>query len=318
MREHVLVTGGFGFIGSHVVRALVQQGFVPFVIDRGPAGNAAEEILTRAELDRVECIAPAVSGADELAFLIREHRIQVLVHLASPLAVALEEAPGDVVDEMILPHVAVLDAARTTRLRRVVWGSSVGVYGLASQYDSGPLPASALHAPINVYGAGKSFLESLSAAYKETYALSTVGLRFPLVYGPGRKRGGGQFTVSMIRAALGRVPFVVDNADELYDWLYVSDAADSVVCALNAVGPFDTAINICGDVASRRAAANMLNQLLGSDLECASGAIGLAAGGDPEPARVQLGFEANVRLSEGLALTTDQMRNALEDHYDRE
>src|SRR5262249_18276305 len=136
------------------------------------------------------------------------------------------------------------------------WASSVGVFGRVGDYATLPLTNDAAHVPQTVYGAGKSFLEHLSDRYAASYGLSALGLRFPLVYGPGRRRGGGQFTTELIEgAALGR-RCVVQAADQTNDWMFVADAARSVVMALDS--DHTGALTVTGEVATAREVAEML------------------------------------------------------------
>ena len=234
MPATTLVTGGLGFIGSHVVQALLRAGHRVVVIDRVTAGNSADSVLTDEERTAAEVIATAIPPADELARLFRQHGVDQVAHLASPLSSTTESQPGLAVDEMVVPHRAVLDAALAAGVRRVVWASSVGVFGRSSDYPTLPIPNDAPHYPLTVYGAAKSFLERLSSEYTSVHGLDTIGLRFPLVYGPGRQRGGGLFTNRLIESAALGESIVAEGSSDRYDWMYVTDAARSVELALAA------------------------------------------------------------------------------------
>jgi nucleoside-diphosphate-sugar epimerase len=305
----VLVTGGFGFIGAHVVRELLVDGSRVSVIDRETDGNAADEVLSAVERRAVERVAGEIPGVRTLTRLLRERKIDVIVHLASPLATATERRPRSSVDQMVLPHVAILDACRAARVKRLVWASSVGVFGRIASYPGLPLANDALHAPVTVYGAAKSFLERLSSQYATCFGLDSIGLRFPLVYGPGRRRGGGQFTTEMIESAAFGRRCVVEAADTRNDWMYVGDAARSVLMAVHAGPLSERALTVGGEVATTREVATMLQAWFPtSELVLRDGAGDLVADFDSSPARAQLGYRPATTLRDGVLATANAAR----------
>jgi nucleoside-diphosphate-sugar epimerase len=309
MAATVLVTGGFGFIGAHVVRMLLETGCGVVVIDREEAGNSAEEVLSSSQRASIECIVGAIPGPRTLARLMRQHGVENVAHLASPLATVTESRPRLVTDRMVAPHAAILDASRVAGIRRVVWASSVGVFGREDDYQHLPLANDAPHVPQTLYGAGKSFLERFSSQYTRRYGLDTLGLRFPLVYGPGRRRGGGQFTTEMIEAAALGKRCIVQAADQRNDWMYVTDAARSVLLALAGEQTRSRALTVCGQVATTREVATMLaGWFSNGELVLVDGSTGLVADFDPRPAHDQLGYRPLEHLSGGLLSTANAAR----------
>jgi UDP-glucose 4-epimerase len=309
MATTVLVTGGLGFIGTNVVRELLRGGTRVVVIDRQREGNSADEVLSPEERAEVRCVAGAIPGVRTLTRLLREFAVEAVVHLASPLSTATETRPKLAADDMIKPHLAILEACRMARARRLVWASSVGVFGRASDYPRLPIPNDAPHLPLTLYGAAKSFLERLSTHYSARYGLETLGLRFPLVYGPGRQRGGGQFTTRLIEGAALGGRCVVDAADERYDWMYVADAARAVLLAMQAGPTPSGALTVCGEAATTRQVAEMLGEWFPqAELELRAGSAGLVADFDPRPALEQLGYRPGRSLQEGVLATANAAR----------
>lgn len=303
----MLVTGGFGFIGAHVVQALLHAGDRVAVIDRELDGNAAHDVLTADELAAVEHAASSVPDARSLTALLERRSVTAIVHLASPLATRTERAPETVVDEMIAPHQAILDACVGAEIGRLVFASSVGVFGRVRDYATLPIPNDAPHVPQTLYGAGKAFLEHLTRQYATCYEISALGLRFPLVYGPGRRRGGGQFTTDLIEGMALGDPTVVTNADQKNDWLFVADAARSVVLALDsgATG----AITVTGEVATTRQVAELLRGWFpDTDLSLAAGSSDLVAEFDPTAALATIGYDPRFSLSDGVLRTANTAR----------
>jgi nucleoside-diphosphate-sugar epimerase len=211
------------------------------------------------------------------------------------------------VDEMISPHVAILEACRITQAKRLVWASSAAVYGRVHDYPRLPVANDAPHMPVTVYGAAKSFLERLSSHYTARYHLDTLGLRFPLVYGPGRRRGGGQFTTHLIEgAALGK-RCEVPSADTKHDWLYVADASRCVCMGMRAGALTTRALTVCGQVATTREVGDMLRAWFpDAELVMAEGADDLDF--DPTPALNELGYAPAVPLRDGILATANAAR----------
>ena len=104
MAGSVLVTGGQGFIGSHVVRELLEEGRRVVVIDAQPKGNAADEVLSVTQRASVQLVARAIPDTRRLTRLLREHTVEGVIHLASPLATITEVHPELIVKHMIAPH----------------------------------------------------------------------------------------------------------------------------------------------------------------------------------------------------------------------
>jgi UDP-glucose 4-epimerase len=309
MATTVLVTGGFGFIGAHVVRELLRGGHRVVVIDRQADSNAADEILTAEERDEVIVVAGGIPGPGELFDVLLREGIELVAHLASPLSSATEGDPRLAVEGMIVPHLAILDAALRAGVRRVVWASSVGVFGRSTDYPSLPIPNDARHDPLTLYGAAKSFLERLSSGYTTSHGLDTLGLRFPLVYGPGRRRGGGLFTTRLIEGAALGEGTVAAGADDRYDWMYVTDAARSVGLALSADTTPSRALTVGGEVASVGTVADMLRDWFSAvDITLEPESSELVADYDPAPAREQIGYTPMTSLRQGVLDTVNAVR----------
>ncbi len=309
MSNTILVVGGYGFIGAYVVRQLAERGEHVLVIDRVPIGNSADTVLGVEDRVAVEFLGKEVPDVASLVQILSERKIRRIVNLASPLGTETEVHPGAVVKDMVDPHARILDAATNAGIHRVVWASSVGVFGRARDYPVSPIPNDAPLLPFTLYGAGKALLEHISAGYTRCHGLGTIGLRFPLVYGPSRQRGGGQFTTRLIEgASLGRRVFI-PAPDEGYDWMYVEDAARSVLCALDVESVRSTALTVGGTRATVRDVMDLLAEWFpGAALEEGTAPVEAAAVTDSGAAAIELGYAPAVTLRDGLLATANKAR----------
>lgn len=298
---NVLVTGGAGFIGSYVVRELIKAGHSAIAYDIQIAENSLDHVLSEAERSRVSLFAGDVTDVACLTDTIRSYKVDAIAHLASPLASETEHDPAFAIRNMIKAHQLILEVARMANLRKVVWASSVGVFGPAQRYAVLPVANDAPHYPTSLYGACKSFNEYLAAYYTSKYGLDTLGLRFPLVYGVGRLRGAGMFFADLIeRPALG-LPCRLPMADAVYDWLYVVDAAALVVKALEAGKTSTRNFNVSCEFASMRRAVAIIQQWLPDTVfELEPGEYSIVEEFDCSILREEVGFAPRWPLQEGL------------------
>ncbi len=259
----VLITGGTGFIGAYVTRSLAAEGHSVVCYDLLPDGNSLDRVLTAEQRAQVEVLQGDSTDAVAMLRVLSERRIDTVVHLASLLSPASDANPHLAlrVNSESLLHV--FEAARILGLRRVVWASSVAVFGDASLYERLPLPDDAPHKPGGVYGATKSLNEFMAQHYFKTFGVDNIGLRYTIVYGYARMRGSSAFASELlVKPALGE-PGVVAYADAPMDWQYVEDAAQATVLAVKKEGPTRTRVfNTGGVIATGRQVAAIVKELL--------------------------------------------------------
>jgi len=170
-----IVTGGAGFIGSHLVDALVAAGDEVTVVDhlrRAKRNLDPAQAVTRADVTDVAAMTAAFEAA----------RPQVVYHLAAQIDVRRSvEDPAHDAQVNIGGTAAVLTAAQAAGARRVVLASTAGVYGDPAAL---PTPEDAALAPLSPYGAGKAAAEAYLSLFSRLYGLSAVSLRMANVYGP--------------------------------------------------------------------------------------------------------------------------------------
>ena len=260
-----MVTGGAGFVGAYVVRDLLLRGERVIVYDVAPIGNALDGVLAHVERDGIQERLVLERGglADgwRLLRLCEEHAVSRIAHLASPLTQDVTRDPPSGLRDICQGTSAVFEVARARGIRRVVWASSVAVFGPRTRYPDGPLANDAPHLPDSLYGSCKSLCESMARTYWERFGLEAIGLRLTVVYGPGRLRGFMSFPSQMIVRAAKRLPVDVPLADAAINWQYVEDVASLIIKALDVPHPAVVALNTSGDVRTFREAAELLSGL---------------------------------------------------------
>lgn len=302
--EQCLVTGGAGFIGSHLVEGLTARGWRVRVLDNfstGQRGNLAHvqppPDVREGDVTDPGAVAAAVQG------------VQVVFHLA-----ALASVQASVEDPLRSHHVCatgtlnVLDAARRAGVRRVVYAASASAYGLPAgdvQTEAEPLRA------LSPYAAAKLSGELYLQAFAATYGLETVALRFFNIFGPRQRADSPYSGVIAIFTALlgsGRRPTVHGDGLQSRDFTYVTDAVQAVTRAADVPGVSGRVYNVgTGRSVSVLDLVAALNRQLGTDLPAQHGPARAGdirhSRADISAARRDLGYEPAVPFEDGLAAT---------------
>jgi nucleoside-diphosphate-sugar epimerase len=309
-----LVTGGAGFIGSHLTDGLLAAGWRVRVLDDfssgreanlEAAGDAIE--LVRGDLRDPDTLTRAVAGADTV---FHEAAVpSVPRSIAEPLRTHDVNASGTL---------RVLEAARQAGVRRVVYAASSSAYGDTPQLPKvETMPAN----PRSPYALQKWTGETYCRLYTELYGLETVALRYFNVYGP-RQNPESQYAAVVPRFAVaclrGEAPVIYGDGGQTRDFTFVGDAVRANLLAADAPKAAGAVVNVAG---GRRVS---LNELLATIAEL----CGVVANPRHEPgragdvrdsladlgrARELLGFEPAVPLREGLLQTIESLRKNVEE-----
>jgi UDP-glucose 4-epimerase len=290
-----VVTGGAGFIGSHLVDALVAAGDDVTVVDH----------LRRAKrnLDPAHRVARAdVTDLDACAAALQAARPQVVYHLAAQIDVRRSvEDPAHDARVNIGGTAAVLTAARAAGAERVVLASTAGVYGDPSVL---PTPEDAALAPLSPYGAGKAAAEAYLGLFTRLYGISTVSLRMANVYGPRQDPHGeaGVVAIFCSAAAEGRPAQIYGDGTQTRDFVYVGDAVEAFVAAGRS--GVEGALNVS---TGRETSLLELATALGIEAEPGPERAGEIRRSclDPSAAAELLGWTARTSLGDGLARTLE-------------
>ncbi len=258
-----LVTGGAGFIGSHLVEALVGRGHVVRVLDNFSTGRLQNLAAVR---DRIEVIEGDIRNPRTV--LEATAGIDVVAHLAAVVSVqASLEDPRTTMEVNGIGTLNVLEAARAAGVRRVLFASSAAVYG---DHSSLPLDEGLPARPLSPYAASKVTGEALCRAYAASFCLPTLSLRFFNVYGPRqdpKSPYSGVISIFLDRMRRGLPPIVYGDGLQTRDFVYVADVVDALVRAGEGEGLEESVLNVArGEETSILDVVALLNGILGTDL----------------------------------------------------
>jgi len=309
VKRRVLVTGGAGFIGSHVADACLEAGWDVTVIDNLSRGKV-EQVPRGATFKRLDI------GSDEARQLLAAGGTEVVCHLAAQIDVRVSVSdPVLDAEENLLGLINLLEGARAGRVRRFVFSSSGGVvYGEGTPPHVEP----AAKLPISPYGVSKLASEYYLACYRALYGLESVSLRYANVYGPRQDPHGEAGVVAIFGNRLRhRKPITIfGDGAQTRDYVFAGDVARANLLAADADlpagdGTIDSwAINIGTSVQTsvvELARAMMRASGVDVPLEHAAPRAGelQASALRIERAERILGWRPSVTLHEGLAATYD-------------
>lgn len=301
----VLVTGGAGFIGSHVCDAFLRAGHEVIALDNLSSGKR-ENLDPRVRLAVLDIRSP------EAAELIRSERPQVLCHLAAQMDVRRSvEDPRFDADANILGMLNLLEAARVSGVKKVIFSSTGGaIYG---EQDVFPAPESHPTRPVSPYGVSKASGELYLGYYRAQYGLPYVALRYANVYGPRQNPHGEAGVVAIFsqRLVAGQGCTIFGDGGQTRDFVFGPDVARANLLAFekDCVG----AINIgTGEETDINRLYALLAEAAGSNQPVvhAPGKPGEQRRScvDPSLARKVLAWEPSVGLAEGLRKTVEFFR----------
>ena len=256
----VIVTGGAGFIGSHVVDKLTSMGFEVVIVDDLSSGSEAN-LKHAKSTGKVELLKLSVSHRGFVGELKASlpGRPEGIVHLAA--VVSVEEArriPFRAMEVNVGGTVNVMEAAVKLDVDAVVVTSSAAVYG---EPRSLPVREDHPQEPVNLYGLSKLAAEKTAIIYRKEYGLRVAALRVFNAYGPRMRPGPYAGVVyKFIHALLsGEAPIIYGDGLQTRDFVYVGDVAEAHVKALTAKasGVYNVGSKRCGDECTRPLQATM-------------------------------------------------------------
>jgi nucleoside-diphosphate-sugar epimerase len=244
---------------------------------------------------------------------LRESGAERMVHLAATLSISSEANALRTLKVNCEGTINAFEAALACGVSKVVWASSVAVFGAAERED-GFIANEAYHAPTGLYGAVKTMNEQLGTHYKRRRELDNIGLRFTHVYGYGKAltipRGTGvdYLTELLEKTAVGE-PGVIHNGDDEPDFLYVEDVARAIRLASEAPPTRSSGLTICGDTRPMSEAVAYVRQLLPeADLQVAPGGTHRGIRYDGSVTEAAIGYSPQYTMEDGFRKTINTTR----------
>jgi UDP-glucose 4-epimerase len=291
----IAVLGGTGSIGMATAALLATRGAAVTILSRRPAPAMPEGVTWRG------C---DLTQASSLREALAANRIERVAHLAALLQFACEEDPAQAVRVNVDGTLNVLTACRELGIRRVVFGSSIAVYGERSDSmrETDPLPHT-----VNLYGMTKRLGEVLGERYRDLWGIEFVALRYSGVFGPGEAASAGMALVRqrILQCARG-ADVRVEGAcgDEHSHLTHVDDAAEATCTALLGDAPAGALYNVAGP-RQNYVSLRQLHALVGEMAPGAGRALWSGRGrtsGPVDTSRIaqDLGWRPRVALKDGL------------------
>ena len=306
----VLVTGGLGYIGSHVVPELLDRGWRVRIFDNNYRSDPNVAVALKA-MDNVDVIEGDVRYANAVDSAMLG--VEAVVHLA---AVCLNKSisdPTESLDVNLLGTQNVLDAAARSSVSRFIYASSASVYGNPTSL---PMKETDKPAPLTPYCIAKLAGEQLLDFHGQTSKMTWLALRFFNVYGPGQQTDAYYTSVVLTflrRLAAGDAPVIDGRGEQSMDFVHVTDVARAVGMALDSTATGQVLNVGTGTQTSIAELADELTRILGSDAKPVfrpREVLVTQREASTERIREVLGWEPTVPLQEGLASVVDYLKKS--------
>lgn len=303
MKQKILVTGGAGFVGSHLAEKLISLGHEVHILDDLSTGNV-KNVPSKAQFHQAD-----IRDINFLTKLFIKERFETVYHQAAQMSVLRSvKRPIMDADINIVGTLTLLDVGKKTSLKKVIFASSGGViYGNPSnipQDEDQPLE------PISPYGISKLACERYLKYYWENEGVAFLALRYANIYGPRQcpKSGAGVIGIFLDKILNGEQPIIYGSGNKTRDFIYISDIIDANIAALNyqGVGAFNVGTGIETNV---NTIFHLIRSHLNIDIpEIHSGeeqGEQLRSVLDITKAKKHLGWKPKVDFADGLKTTID-------------
>lgn len=304
-----LLTGGLGCIGTYVIRDLMAAGEKVIVYDFAYDLTIPKMVLSDEQIEGIIFVQGDITDLPHVLRTVQEYDIDRVIHLASWQVPACNANPPQALKIVCEGTINILEAARILDLKRVVWASSVAVFGSPEDYNHQQILNDAPHYPKFIYGACKSLNERYAVHYFNEYGVDSIGLRFTAVYGVGRTRGMSSFTTKMIEAVAMGEAHVCPFGDDSVDWQYVEDVSASIVLACTCPTTKTRVFNIKGGIRPVKEGVAYLKSLVpDAEISVEPGVFGISWDYDATAIADEMGFTPAYTMEQGIQKTYNKFR----------
>ena len=256
-----LVTGAMGCIGAWTLRRLVKNNARVIATDLSNDPVRPRLLLSEEELDKVTLAVLDVTDTKAVSDLVAKHNVTHIVHLAGLQIPFCRANPplGSAVN--VTGTINIFEAARHNGVRGLSYASSLGVLGPASDYDTWPLPDSALPNPGTLYGVYKVANEGAARIYAADWGVGSVGLRPYTVFGVGRDQGVTADCAKAILAAAASRPFHIRFGGDIA-LQHASDVAETFIRCAEAESKDAHVFNLRGEITTVETFADRIKSIV--------------------------------------------------------
>lgn len=262
----IAVTGGEGFIGRNVHKALTGLGTTVISVDRKFAGSDR----------RAQSYECDIRDGARINEVFASHKITGIIHLASLLRTASERDPFAATQVNVIGSLNILEAARACKVQRLVYASSASIYGTRTAADKAC--EEDVTAPEDLYGSAKQYVEKLGETYRRNYGIEFIALRVPIVVGPGAMDTASPWRSEIFDLSAGNsnprtvsIPF---QESETISIVHVEDLADQFAALIRARRPSFSVYNAACEVWTLRELKRELESLNGNlRVNCGDAAV---------------------------------------------
>ena len=304
-----LVTGGAGFIGSHMVDRLLEEDYRVVIVDDLTSGKL-KNLNLNATFHHMSINQPALQD------VLNREKPDVIFHLAAQSSVSVSTKNPILDNEInVMGTLKLLEAARHAGVEKIIYSSTGGA--LYGDPEVVPCPDDAPVAPISPYGMSKYMAEQYLDYYYRQYRVNYTTLRYGNVYGPRQDPAGEAGVIAIFISAMlaGKRPRIFGDGDQARDFVSVDDVVEANMAAIYR--GHRCAMNIAtGELVSVNQLYQMLKEIIGFRWEAEHGP---ARTGDVyrisldwTRAAEELGWRPRTSLADGLAKTVDYLRSTLE------
>jgi UDP-glucuronate 4-epimerase len=314
-QERFLITGGLGCIGAWVVRNLLHEGAPVTIFDLASNPHRLKLILTPPEIDAIQFLYGDISDLQSVKTALQTSGATHIIHLAALQVPFCKADPSQGARVNVVGTVNLFEAAKQAGIQRIVYASSVAVYGLSEEYPEGEILDNAPLSPRSHYGVYKQANEGTARIYWLDDGVSSIGLRPYTLYGPGRDQGmtSGP-TKAMLAAAAGQayhIPFGGRNGMQ-----YTDDVAKIFIQAARVAFEGAHVFNLRGSIVSMTeiiAAIEAAEPSVKGKITFEPKPLALPEGADDSALRNLLGSLPDTPFKEGVKATVELFKQALAD-----
>jgi UDP-glucose 4-epimerase len=230
----VLVTGGTGFVGAYVVRHFAEQGERVVAYDLLPNPEVLKLIVSPQAQKQISVEVGDLLDLPNLLRVGRKHGVRRIAHLAYMITLPTRANPWLAQKVNIEGTNNVFELALERKANRIVWASTIDVFGPKSVSSDGVVANDAAYDPQGIYGACKMLNEIAARDLARDFGLDPICLRIPAAFGAGTTRSWGRFIPNMIKALVKDGQAAAPNLHKVMPWLYAADVAEAFARAFQA------------------------------------------------------------------------------------